>query len=151
MLNALKKYWPVLAGGVIVATVLAMLYVFSIGPNGTSSFTNATGAQPSAVPVAATVQVDGVYKNDANGVVTQATIEHDTIVITLEREGITMTYWRGSFDSHAKVGATIASLKDDSEALLVVDDVKQITVGDGTLSYKMTMMGVVKEMNLTHV
>jgi hypothetical protein len=35
--------------------------------------------------------------------------------------------------------------------LLVVDDVKQITVGDGTLSYRMTMLGVSKEMNLTHV
>jgi|1185.fasta_scaffold08945_4 hypothetical protein len=150
MLNALKKYWPVLAGGVIVATVLGMLYVFSIGPNGVSSFTDAAGAQPSPVPVAA-FQVDGVYKNDANGVVTQATIEHDTIVITMEREGTTMTYWRGSFDSNAKVGATIASLKDDSQALLVVDDVKQITVGDGTLSYRMTMLGVSKEMNLTHV
>jgi hypothetical protein len=151
MLNALKKYWPVLTGGVIVATVLTMLYMFSIGPNGVSSFTNLGGAQPSAVPAASAFQVDGVYKNDENGVVTQATIEHDTIVITMKREGVTMTYWRGSFDSNAKVGATIASLKDDSQAVLVVDDVKQIAVGDGTLSYTMTMMGVSKEMNLTHV
>src|SRR4029078_3238233 len=48
MLNALKKYWPVLAGGTLVAGVLAMLYIFSLGPDRKSSFEDARAAHAHA-------------------------------------------------------------------------------------------------------
>jgi len=152
MQHLLKKYWPILTGGVIVAGVLAMLYVFSLGPDGHSSFENAGAPQPKAsvVPVEAPT-LDGAYEGDSNGVTIRASVEGKSIVITMTNEGTTITYWRGSFDNLAKPGANVASVKDNTQALLVQSDTKVFMVGHGTLSYTMTMMGVSRQIDLTHV
>jgi hypothetical protein len=152
MLNALKKFWPVLVGGSIVAAVLAMLYVFSLGPDGHSSFENAGAAQPhqAAVPVEATT-LDGAYVGESNGVDIRASIEGKTIVVTMTNEGTTITYWRGSFDNLAPVGTNVGSVADNTVALLSQSNTKEFTVGDRTISYTMTMMGVSRQIELHHV
>lgn len=152
MLNALKKYWPVFVGGALVSAVLAMLYVFSLGPDGKSSFENASGAQPraSVVPVEATT-LNGTYEGESNGISIRAAVEGKSIVVTMTNEGTTITYWRGSFDNLAKPGATVASVADNTVALLSQNDTKVFTVGDGTLTYTMTMMGDTRTIELRHV
>jgi len=152
MQHLLKKYWPILTGGVIVAGVLAMLYVFSLGPDGHSSFERAGAAQPTptVVPVEAST-LDGAYEGESYGVQIRASVEGKSIVITMTNENTTITYWRGSFDNLAKPGTNIASVKDNTQALLVESDTKEFTVGNGTLSYTMTMMGVSRQIDLTHV
>lgn len=152
MLNALKKYWPVLAGGTFVAAILAMLYVFSLGPDGHSSFEHAGAAQPTASVVPAeAATLDGAYEGDSNGVAIRASIEGTTIVVTMTNEGTTITYWRGSFDHFAQPGAVIASVADSTVALLSASNTKEFTVGKGTLTYTMTMMGVSRQIELHHV
>lgn len=152
MLNALKKYWPVLAGGALVAGILTMLYMFSLGPDGHSSFENAGASQPraSVVPVEAAT-LDGAYDGESNGVSIRASVEGKNLVITMTNEGTTITYWRGSFDNLAKPGTNIASVADNTVALLSESDTKTFTVGDGTISYTMTMMGVSRQIELHHV
>lgn len=152
MLNALKKYWPVLAGGTLVAGVLAMLYIFSLGPDGKSSFENAGAAQPhtAVVPAEATT-LDGAYDGESNGVTIRASIEGKSIVVTMTNEGTTITYWRGSFDNLAKPGTTVASVADNTVALLSQSDTKTFTVGDKAITYTMTMMGVSRNIELHHV
>jgi hypothetical protein len=152
MLNALKKFWPVLAGGALVAGVLAMLYMFSLSPDGHSSFEHAGAAQPrsSVVPVEATT-LDGAYESVSNGVSIRASIEGKNLVITMTNDGTTITYWRGSFDNLAKPGTNVASVADNTVALLSESDTKEFTVGDNTISYTMTMMGVSRQIELHHV
>jgi len=152
MLNALKKYWPVLAGGTLVAGVLAMLYIFSLGPDGKSSFENAGAAQPhTAVVPAEAATLDGAYDGESNGVTIRASVEGKSIVVTMTNEGTTITYWRGSFDNLAKPGTTVASVADNTVALLSQSDTKTFTVGDKTITYTMTMMGVSRNIELHHV
>lgn len=152
MLNALKKFWPVLAGGMLVAGVLAMLYMFSLGPDGHSSLEHAGAAQPrsSVVPVEATT-LDGAYEGVSNGVSIRASVEGKNLVITMTNDGATITYWRGSFDNLAKPGTNVASVADNTVALLSESDTKEFTVGDNMISYTMTMMGVSRQIELHHV
>ena len=102
------------------------------------------------VPAEATT-LDGAYDGESNGVSIRASVEGKNLVITMTNEGQTITYWRGSFDNLAKPGTNIASVADNTVALLSESDTKTFTVGNGTISYTMTMMGESRQIELHHV
>lgn len=107
----------------------------------------------SASPVSTVINLAGQWTADMNnGAMMIATVKNETITVVLHDHDATMTYWYGTFDSSAKSGDDVASLKNDStQAILSSDSMKTFTIGDDTISFDMTVMGVTKRVTLSRV
>jgi len=95
--------------------------------------------------------LDGEWTTASNGVVIDATVQNNTITIQLKYNDTTVTYWKGTFISDAHPGQQIASIKDTTQAIFNASASKIFTIGDGTISYDMSAMGVTKTAVLSRV
>lgn len=131
-------------GGIVTAIVMAKSS--STPSNGGSA--PVAGAAQYSVQAAAepvVVQLNGKWLAKENDLVFQAEVKNGGITIELVgSEGTTMDYWVGTFKSSETVGQSINSVVDTNKFVLSQDPNKSFTVGDDTLSFKFSAMGVSK-------
>jgi hypothetical protein len=135
---------------VIVAGLLAMLFVFQM--NGGTPNSQAPNAV--AQTVSTQQSLAGDWTTVSNGVKMTATVKDSTIDVVMQDTNVTVTWWKGSFDATAARGDTIASLKTPDDSIIMVGGSEKMVlfvVGDKTLSFDASMMGVTKHITLTHV
>lgn len=80
-----------------------------------------------------------------------ATVENSTIEIVMNNEGMEIAYWVGTFVSSAGSGEIVVSDKVDvPKAVMSQADSKQFVVGDGTITFELKAMGMIRSVELTH-
>lgn len=143
----------------LTAAAVATLGVLALAGCSTPSAGQSTaGATPAATQEqAAPADLTGEWvEESANAGGTQtATITADTISIDWVNtdDGTTAVYWIGTYAAPAKAGDfTWTSTRDqaatDSALLASTDPTKDFTFAGGKLSYKVTAMGVSKNVTL---
>lgn len=96
--------------------------------------------------------LDGQWVTDSNGVKLTATVAHNTIKIELRNNDTTINFWDGTFESFGKVGDVIASVKSQTDDIMVSSaESKTFTIGDRTMTFDLSFMGVTKTVTATHV
>jgi hypothetical protein len=143
-----------ISGSVFVAGLLALLFAFmSQGgtpvepPNHLQTTTSAAQAASS------TQDLTGQWVAESNGVKLVASVKNDTINVSMKNNDTTINWWDGSFVSSGADGDTIASIKstDTDDIMVSSSQTKMFTVGDKTLTFDMSFMGVTKTVTMQHV
>lgn len=120
--------------------VISIASVFGLSACGGSASAEATN-------------LDGTYvytTSGDNAIV--AEVKQDTILINFKNDDNLGLYWSGTFKSLAKDGDTINSAGNveqlQKSATGSQDSAKEFAIGDGTISFKMSMMGQSKVIEL---
>ena len=86
---------------------------------------------------------------DGNSMV--ATVVNDTIQIVMKNNEMTMIYWNGTFRPSGAIGDVILSTKIEiTKAVMSRANDKRFVVGNETMTFELTAMGVTKTMELVH-
>jgi len=134
--------------GVIIGAIVALFLLVALPA---SSEDPTVAWDPSVVVTAPNAGVDlpmqtldgGWTADSGNGAILNATVQNDSIVIVMENEGASMTYWAGTFASSADVGDTITSNKlEMDQVVLSSASTKDFVIGDGTVSFELKAMGM---------
>jgi hypothetical protein len=132
--------------GAVVATIVVAKT--SSTPSNGGSAPIAGAAQYNAPTVAVEVplvQLDGKWIAKENNSSFVAEVKNNSITITIVgSEDTTMDYWAGSFKATEASGQSINSVVDEAKFVLSQDKNKSFTVGEDTLSFKFSAMGVSK-------
>lgn len=138
---------------IVTATVVTVLGIFAVAWFTLSPVSGNFSPDPlSSTTVATSVpSLNGDWSETTNGIVLIATVKNNTIIVQLKSDDTMVTYWKGTFISDAKSGQQVASVKDTTTAIFNASDSKIFTIGDGTISFEMSAMGVTKTMVLSHV
>jgi hypothetical protein len=133
---------------VIISAVMALFLV--VIPSGSQDPTVARN--PSLVVTAPEAGVtlplsdlNGTWSADDNGTTFTAEISGDVVKITMAREGASMVYWYGSFDSSAAAGQNVVSNKLDFDKVVMSgSDSKLFNIRDSSIAFEVTAMGMTK-------
>lgn len=89
-----------------------------------------------------------VHKTDRGGVF-EATVTQQSIKIVMKApNGTTMVYWNGTFDAQQSVDAVVDSNDIGDQAVLSQSQTKNFKIGEKTISFDYTAMGVTKTVSL---
>lgn len=89
------------------------------------------------------VQLDGEWMAENNGTRFVATVSNQIINIQLVSDGVSMTYWNGTFGISESPGTTVtSSVVDINKMVLSAATSKDFVVGDHTLSFEFQGMGI---------
>lgn len=79
--------------------------------------------------------------NNNGGTIT-AVVKDEQITLIINNEGAKMLYWVGTFQSFASVGDMVKSTKVDvPKAVLSRATSKDFIIGEGTISFELSVMG----------
>lgn len=141
-----------IAGLVIVAVSLMSMAIPEGAPSveapGPSHFS------ATAVPVAEPPlhDLNGTWTGDIeNGTTMVGTVNGDSIQIVMKKADVSMIYWNGTFKPAAAIGDVVLSTKVEiPKAVLSTADSKRFVVGNETMMFEITAMGVTKTVELSH-
>lgn len=108
---------------------------------------------PNNGPMLPIMNLDGTWthKTDKGGVF-EATVTADAIKIVMKAPtGTSLVYWNGTFENSQSVGAVVVSKLIEDKAILSQSKTKNFTVGDETLSFEFTSMGITKTVELKRI
>jgi len=98
------------------------------------------------------VQLDGEWTAEENGSRIVATVQNGLITMVMQNEGSQMTYWHGTFKTAESPGATILStLVEINEIVMSSATEKNFVVGENSLSFELTAMGMTTTVVLNRV
>lgn len=145
-----ERRWFLVCAALVISGVLALLYVFMNAGLATNVTYHGTTSPEVSVE---SQDLTGNWTAQNNGVKLEATVVNDTIKIVMKNNDVTMDWWQGSFASSAKVGDAIASIRTADPNVVTVNSEKTtvFTVGNGTLTFDMSFMSIIKTVKLTHV
>lgn len=151
--QAVRVAVTVVAGlGIIVATCLTLLFMTAANRDAGMIEAPAAGPMTTSVAMAEEKSLDGQWVSENNGTKMTATVSHNTIKVELVNNDTTVNFWDGSFESFAQVGDVIGSVRTNTEGTIMVssDQEKNFIVGEETLSFDLSFMGVTKHVKATH-
>lgn len=149
-LNMGERRFFMVCSALIIAGVLALLFMFMIGGSGPQVL---APAAPHTQIQTTSQDLNGQWNAESNGVKLVATVTNDTISVKMVNGDTTINWWDGSFVSTAVDGDAVASIKKQDADIMVMSssDNQTFLVGDGTLTFDMTFLGVTKTVKMTHV
>lgn len=137
--------------GVIVSAVVALFLV--VIPSDSQDPTVAWDPSvvvtaPSAgveLPLPEKPDLNGTWTAEDNGTIFTAEIINNSVTITMSKADTSMVYWYGWFDPTAVDGETVASNRLDYDKVVMSGaESKNFVVGDNTISFEITAMGMTK-------
>ena len=140
--------------GLLVLIALTLSLVAVTNANRDAGLIEEPGFHQPTTTVATVEQksLDGQWVTDSNGVKLTATVARNMIKIELRNNDTTINFWDGTFVSFGKVGDVIASIKSQTDDIMVSSaESKTFTIGDGTMTFDLSFMGVTKTVTATHV
>lgn len=133
---------------------VAVIVMNSVVPEGSPSVQAPGPQQQIAVPVAEPPlhDLNGTWTGDVdNGTTMTGTVNGDSIQIVFEKDNCKMIYWNGTFQPAATIGDVVLSSKVDiPKAVLSTADSKRFVVGNETMSFEISALGVTKTVELSH-
>lgn len=138
---------------IVGVVFIAIAIMAAVVPEG-SPTVQAPGPQQEAVPVVEPPlhDLNGTWTGDiGNGSTMVGTVNGDSIQILLKKEDVSMIYWNGTFQPSGAIGDVVLSTKVEiPKAVLSTADSKRFVVGNETMSFEITAMGVTKTVELSH-
>lgn len=140
-------------GGVPAVATGVFLALFFLASTSGSVARIESGPSPTASASPAVQNLAGDWVADNNGIRMVATVKANTIKIVLKSNDTSVDFWDGTFESQASSGATITSVKQvkDEEIVISSGNTKTFEIGDGTMVFDMSFLGVTKTITATHV
>lgn len=141
--------------GVVISAVMALFLV--VIPSGSQ---DPTVARDSSVvvttpnvgvelPLPQNTDLNGTWLAEDSGTIFTAEIANNSVTITMSKADTSMVYWYGWFDPTAVNGDTVVSNKlDYDKVVLSGSESKNFEIGDNTMSFEITAMGVTKRVKL---
>jgi hypothetical protein len=147
----------ILAGVLGIAGIAAIVFALMAAAVPEGSPTVQTPGPPhysaTAVPVVDPPlhDLNGTWTGDMeNGTTMIGTVNGDAIQIVMKKDDASMIYWNGSFRPAATIGDVILSTRVEIPKVVVSPAAdKRFVVGDDTMSFEITAMGVTKTVELT--
>lgn len=149
-----ERRWVLVCVGIVVAGFLALLFAFMSQGDAPVNPPNQPMTSTVVTPASNPVQdLSGEWITESNGVKLIATVKNNTINISMKNNDTTINWWDGSFEATGADGDIIASIKstDADDIMVSSSQSKTFTVGNRTLTFDMSFMGVTKTVTMQHV
>lgn len=133
----------------IVAIIVGVLFFVTVKDNDPTVPVIEAPSAGVELPIS---NLTGTWTVEKNGTTFSAEVTNDKITITMSTDNMNMVYWYGSFDAGVSEGQTVVSEKLDRSRMVMSGAASKIfVIGDNTMSFEATAMGVSKTVVLTRV
>jgi hypothetical protein len=139
-----------LALGILVGALFAVLSMSAAVPEGSPTVATSVTQTPNVGLELPLVPLTGKWVAESNGTQFIATVDNSNITIDIVNDGVSVTYWNGTFSTSESPGATITSNVIDPDRMVLSNAVsKDFGVQKDQVTFDFTVMSMTKKVVMT--